>query len=118
MDLSVLAWMAGFWISGKLTYSMTNACFLPKIMTFAVCDFAQNSVHLVTMVKIDNAEPKVFHWNVIVAFEIHGCLAQPCPKSALALYNGRILQLALVSNSQSIWKICDEDSWLSHNGQM
>ena len=45
-------------------------------MAFAVCDFAQNSVHLVTMVKIDNARPKVFHWTVIVTFEIHGWFGQ------------------------------------------
>ena len=45
-------------------------------MTFAVCDFAQNPVHLVTMVKVHNAGPKVSNWTVIVAFEIHGWFAQ------------------------------------------
>ena len=38
-------------------------------MTFAVCDFAQNSEYLVTMVKVRNAGTKVFHWTVIIAFE-------------------------------------------------
>ena len=28
------------------------------------------------MVKVDNAGSKVFHWTVIVAFEIHGWFAQ------------------------------------------
>ena len=45
-------------------------------MTFAVCDFAQNSEYLVTMVKVHNAGTKVFYWTVIVAFEIHGWFAQ------------------------------------------
>ena len=45
-------------------------------MTFAVCDFAQNSVYLVTMVKVHNAGPKVSYWTFIVAFEIHGWFAQ------------------------------------------
>ena len=45
-------------------------------MTFAVYDFTQNSVRLVTMVKVHNAGPKVFHWTVIVALEIHGWFAQ------------------------------------------
>ena len=45
-------------------------------MTFTVCDLAQNSVYLVTMVKVHNAGPKVSHWTVIVAFEIHGWFAQ------------------------------------------
>ena len=45
-------------------------------MTSAVCDFAQNSEHPVTMVKVHNAGPKVSNWTVIVAFEIHGWFAQ------------------------------------------
>ena len=38
-------------------------------MTFAVCDFAQNSEYLVTMVKVHNA-------GTIIAFEVHGWFAQ------------------------------------------
>ena len=45
-------------------------------MTFAVCDFAQNSEYLVTMVKVHNAGTKVFHWTVVIAFEVHGWFAQ------------------------------------------
>ena len=45
-------------------------------MTFAVCDFAQNFVHIVTMVKVQNAGPEAFHCTVIEAFEIHGWFAQ------------------------------------------
>ena len=40
-------------------------------MTFAVCDFTQSPVSLVTVVKVHNAGSKVFNWTVIVAFEIH-----------------------------------------------
>ena len=45
-------------------------------MIFAVCDFAQNSEYLVTMVKVHNAETKVCHWTVILAFEVRGWFAQ------------------------------------------
>ena len=55
-------------------------------MTFAVCDFAQNTEYLVTMVKVHNAGSKVFHWTVIVALEIHGWLPnfKSSPKNAFA----------------------------------
>ena len=70
-------------------------------MTFAVCDFVQNSEYLFTMVKVHNAGSKVFHWTVIVAFEIKGWFGelQVVSESAFALYNGRMLQLAPVSTS-------------------
>ena len=47
-----------------------------RLNDLAFCDFAQNSVYLVTMVKVHNAGLKVFHWTVIVAFKIHGWIAQ------------------------------------------
>ena len=59
---------------------------------------------------------KVLNWTVIVTTYVSGPSFVSFPNTALALYIGKMLQLAPMLTSPSIKKICNDGSWLSHNG--
>ena len=101
---------------------MSNACFLPKTIwpLLSVTSHETRSVHLVTMVKVHNVGPQFSTGLSLypLGFTVPLPNFKSSPESPIVLCNGRMLQLPPVPILQSIWKISDEDSWLSHNRRM